>query len=59
MYLICTFFNICIIIENISATAIINSLLPTSHFSVMLYFKTNLLVITYRIYISEPDNSDH
>ena len=31
--------------ENISATAFINSLLSTSHFSLMLHFKTNLLVV--------------
>ena len=35
--------------ENISATAFINSLLSTSHFSLMLHFKTNLQVIIYII----------
>ena len=44
--------------ENISATAFINSLLSTSHFSLMLHYKTNLKVIIYIIYINEPDNSD-
>ena len=46
--------------ENISATAFINnSLLSTSHFSLLLHFKTNLQVIIYIIYIKEPDRSDH
>ena len=48
-----------IVTENISATAFINSLLTTSHFSLMLYFKTNSQVIIYKIFINEPDNSDH
>ena len=40
-----------IIIENISATPFINSLSLTSHFSLMIHFKTNLQVIIYIIYI--------
>ena len=36
-----------------------NSLLSTSHFSLMLHFKTNLQVIIYAIYTNKPDNSDH
>ena len=34
-----------IFIENVSATAFINSLLSTSHFSLMIHFKANLQVI--------------
>ena len=44
--------------ENILATAFINSLLSTSHLSLILHFETNLRVIIYIIYINEPDNSD-
>ena len=42
--------------QNISATDFINSLLPTSHFFLMINFKTNLQVIMYIIYINEPLN---
>ena len=46
-----------IFIENVSATAFINSLLSTSHFSLMIHFKTNLQVTMYIIYINQPDNN--
>ena len=45
-----------IYIENVSTTVFINSLLSTSHFSLMIHFKTNLQVIISKIYINEPDN---
>ena len=45
-----------ILIENVSATPFINSLLLTSHFSLMMHFKTNLQVIIYILYINEPLN---
>ena len=43
-----------IIIENISATAFINPILSTIHFSLIIHLKTNLRVI---IYINEPENT--
>ena len=45
-----------IIIGNISATAFINTFLSTSHFSLMIHFKTNVQSI---IYMNEPENSGH
>ena len=45
-----------IFIENVSATAFTNSLLLTSHFSLMKHFKTNLKVIIHIFYINEPLN---
>ena len=45
-----------IFIENVLATAFINSFLSTSNFSLMIHFKTNLHVIIYIIYINEPLN---
>ena len=43
---------------DISATAFINSLLSTNHFSCVTNFKMNVKVIIYIIYINEPYNSD-
>ena len=48
-----------IFIENILATALINSFLSTSRFFLILHFEMILQVIIYIIYINEPDNSDH
>ena len=45
-----------IFIQNVSATAFTNSLLSTSHFSLMTHFKTNIQVIIHIIYINEPLN---
>ena len=42
-----------IIIENISATAFINPILSTLHFSLTIHLKTNLRAI---IYINEREN---
>ena len=55
-------YNKCVVrysnfIESVSATAIINSLISTSNFSLMIQFKTNLQVMIYIIYSNEPDNN--